>query len=116
MGRLAQNIIDARIPAGTGRAIMFHHAGIKPQGDVLLGLAQTRALDRPDIVTFHQVPFQGSSQTSFQKFSHSDLEPANRGVRHSVGAGDIHQGLAGFATLQGFFPLARGVNFGGRPM
>jgi hypothetical protein len=38
MGRRAQNIIDARLPTGTGRAIVLHHIGIKSQGDVLLGI------------------------------------------------------------------------------
>jgi hypothetical protein len=59
MGRRAQNIIDARLPARTERAIMLYPIGIKPEGDVLLGIIGARR-----IANSQRGPFQGPSQAS----------------------------------------------------
>jgi hypothetical protein len=68
MGRFAQNIIDACMPAWAGRAIMLRHVGIKPQGDVLLGLTKLGRTTALISSPFTEDLFKGRFKLLFKNF------------------------------------------------
>src|SRR5262245_21813072 len=42
LGGTAQSVVDARLPARPGRAVVFHHVGIDAQLECLLGIVGRR--------------------------------------------------------------------------